>query len=79
MPEPLVGEEVLLRLYRDANYAGDGSNRRSRTGFFIFLNEAPIYAVALKQTIKFYTGMNFQSCLTLTLIWLVILMTQYSE
>ena len=35
MPEPL-GEEVLLRLYVDADYAGDGSNRRSRTGFFVF-------------------------------------------
>ena len=32
-----------------------------------------------KMFIKFYTGMNFQSCFTLTLIWLVIFMTQYSE
>jgi hypothetical protein len=41
MPEPLGGE-VILRLFVDADYAGDGANRRSRTGFFIYLNESPI-------------------------------------
>ena len=41
MPEPL-GKEVLLRLYMDADYTGDGSNRISRSGFFVFLNKAPI-------------------------------------
>ena len=51
MPEPL-GEEVLLCLYVDADYAaGDGSNRRSRTtGFFVFLNKAPKCWHAKKQT-----------------------------
>ena len=36
--------------YVDADYAGDGSNRRSRTGFFVFLNEAPICWHSKKQT-----------------------------
>ena len=45
MPEPL-GYEVILRLYVDADYAGDNVNRRSRTGFFIFLNNAPIIWVS---------------------------------
>ena len=41
MPEPL-GSEVIMRVFVDADYAGDNANRRSRTGFIIFLNEAPI-------------------------------------
>ena len=49
MPKPL-GLEVILRLFVDADYAGDGANRRSRTGFFIFLNEAPIAWFSKKQT-----------------------------
>ena len=49
MPKPLGGE-VILRLYVDADYAGDGANRRSRTGFFVFLNEAPIAWFSKKQT-----------------------------
>ena len=49
MPKPL-GAEVILRLYVDADYAGDGSTRRSRTGFFVFLNEAPIFWLSKKQT-----------------------------
>ena len=49
MPDPLGGE-VLLRLFVDADYAGDGATRRSRTGFIIFLNEAPIYWFSKKQT-----------------------------
>lgn len=36
MPEPL-GKEVILRLYVDADYAGDGANRRSRTGFITYM------------------------------------------
>ena len=41
MPEPL-GPEVIMRMFVDADYAGNGANRRSRTGFFIYLNEVPI-------------------------------------
>ena len=48
MPEPL-GSDVILRMYVDADYAGDGANRRSQTGFFIFMNEAPIVWHSKKQ------------------------------
>ena len=37
VPKPL-GPEVIMRLFVDANYTGDGANRKSRTRFFIFLN-----------------------------------------
>ena len=49
MPEPL-GQEVHIRLFVDADYAGDGANRRSRTGFFIFINSAPIVWFSKRQT-----------------------------
>jgi hypothetical protein len=49
MPKPLGGE-VYLRLFVDADYAGDGANRRSRTGFFIFLNESPIAWYSKRQS-----------------------------
>ena len=41
MPDPL-GSEMIMRLFVDADYAGDNANRRSRTGFFIFLQNSPI-------------------------------------
>jgi hypothetical protein len=40
-PEPL-GKEVVLRCFVDADHAGDKLSRRSRTGFIIFMNGAPI-------------------------------------
>ena len=40
-PKPR-GLEVDLRLFVDSDHAGDQLIRRSRTGFFIFLNNAPI-------------------------------------
>ena len=49
MPEPL-GKEVILRLYVDADYAGDGANRRSRTGFITYMNEAPIQWYSKRQS-----------------------------
>ena len=48
MPEPL-GRVVDLRLYVDSSHANDKSNRRSRTGFFIFLNSALIQWCSKKQ------------------------------
>ena len=48
MPEPL-GKEVDLRLYVDSSHANDKSNRRSRTGFFVFLNSALIQWCSKKQ------------------------------
>jgi hypothetical protein len=34
------GKDVDLRLYVDADHAGEKLTRRSRTGYFIFLNSA---------------------------------------
>jgi hypothetical protein len=36
------GKDADLRMYVDSNHAGDKQTRRSRTGFIIFLNMAPI-------------------------------------
>merc|ERR1712115_194982 len=49
MPEPL-GSDVIMRVFVDADYAGDNANKRSRTGFVIFLNEAPIAWYSKKQS-----------------------------
>ena len=35
-----LGPEVIMRKFVDSDYVGDGANRRSRTGFFVFLNGA---------------------------------------
>jgi hypothetical protein len=40
-PEP-HGKEVDIRVFVDAEHAGDKITRRSRTGFIIFINNAPI-------------------------------------
>jgi hypothetical protein len=40
-PDPL-GKEVVIRCFVDAYHAGDKLSRRSRTGFIIFVNGAPI-------------------------------------
>jgi hypothetical protein len=47
-PKPL-GKEVDLRLFCDSDHAGDRKTRRSRTGFFIFLNSAMIRAYSKRQ------------------------------
>jgi hypothetical protein len=47
-PTPL-GREVNLRLFVDSDHAGDHMARRLRTGFFIFLNMAPILWLSRKQ------------------------------
>ena len=36
------GKDVDLRLYVDSDHAGEKLTRRSRTGYFIFMNSAPI-------------------------------------
>jgi len=48
MPEPR-GKEVDLRLFVDSDHAGDQRTRRSRTGYFIFLNSAPVAWLSKKQ------------------------------
>lgn len=44
-----LGPAVYLRLKVDADHAGDKAMRRSRTGFFIFLNSAPIAWMSKRQ------------------------------
>ena len=43
------GKEVDLRLYVDSDHAGEELTRRSRTGFFIFLNMAPVVWFSKRQ------------------------------
>ena len=47
-PEPR-GFGFKMRAYVDSDHAGDAITRRSRTGFLIFLNNAPIYWTSKKQ------------------------------
>lgn len=44
------GKAVDIRLYVDADFAGDKSTRRSRSGFIMYLNSAPISWLSKKQT-----------------------------
>ena len=39
-----------MRVYVDADHAGETLTRRSRTGYIVFLNNAPIYWYSKKQT-----------------------------
>ena len=48
MPEPR-GKSVDLRMFVDSDHAGDKRERRSRTGFFIFLNSALVGWTSKKQ------------------------------
>ena len=48
-PQP-HGKEMVIRCFVDADHAGDLLTRRSRTGFLIYLNNAPIYWYSKKQT-----------------------------
>jgi len=44
------GVGMTMRAFVDSEHAGDITMRRSRTGFNIFLNSAPIYWFSKKQT-----------------------------
>jgi hypothetical protein len=48
MPQPR-GMGFVLRAKVDADHAADTVTRRSRTGFLVFLNSAPIYWLSKKQ------------------------------
>jgi hypothetical protein len=48
MPQPL-GPSMTMRVFVDINHAGDQLTCRLRTGFIIFLNNAPIYWSSKKQ------------------------------
>ena len=49
MPEPR-GVGFTIRAKVDADHASDSVTRRSRTGFLVFLNSAPVYWHSKKQT-----------------------------
>ena len=49
MPEPR-GLGFVMRSFVDADHATDSITRRSRTGFLVYLNSAPIYWMSRKQT-----------------------------
>ena len=42
--------EMIITVFVDADHEGDIVSRRSRTGFVVFLNGAPIYWMSKKQT-----------------------------
>ena len=44
------GKDVDLRMFVDSDHAGDKLTRRSRTGFVIYLNKAPIVWFSKKQS-----------------------------
>jgi hypothetical protein len=46
---PPRGKDVDLRLFVDSDHAGDHQTRRSRTGFFIMMNQAPIVWYSKRQ------------------------------
>ena len=49
MPAPR-GLGFVMHVFVDADHAGDSITRRSRTGFLVYLNMAPIYWMLKKQT-----------------------------
>jgi hypothetical protein len=49
MPEPR-GVGFTMRAFVDSDHAGELTTRRSRTGYIIFLNSAPIYWFSKRQT-----------------------------
>ena len=45
-----LGKMVDIRMFVDSDHAGDKLARRSRTGFFSFINGAPVMWLSKKQT-----------------------------
>ena len=44
-----LGSKFLIRVFVDASFAGCKLTRRSRTGFVLFLNRAPVFYFSKKQ------------------------------
>ena len=44
-----LGKEFFIRVFVDADFAGDDISRRSRIGFLVMLNGAPVYWHTKKQ------------------------------
>ena len=49
-PPATKGKGFVMRAFVDSDHAGDSLTRRSRTGFMVFLNSAPIHWFSKKQT-----------------------------
>ena len=49
MPKPL-GLEMIVRVFVDADFAGNQVSRRSRTGFIVMMNMALIYWLSCKHS-----------------------------
>jgi hypothetical protein len=47
-PEP-CGQSVNIRMYVDSNHAGEKRTRRSRTGFFVFINQGLMQWISKRQ------------------------------
>ena len=45
------GQGFVIRVFVDADHAGDSITRRSRTAFIIYLNCVPVYWLSKKQVI----------------------------
>ena len=48
MPRPR-GKGFVIRCFVDADHAGDSVTRKSRTGFIVYLNNAPVYWYSKRQ------------------------------
>ena len=48
MPQPR-GRGFVIRCFVDADHAGDEITRRSRTGFIVYINNAPVYWYSKRQ------------------------------
>lgn len=49
LPQP-CGLEFVMRAFVDADHASDSVTGRLRTGFLVYLNNAPVYWMSKKQT-----------------------------
>ena len=65
---------LILRVYSDANWAGDPTNHRSTTGYFFLLSSSLISQRSKKQSIMahFSTEMEYRALAdtTFELLWL---------
>ena len=50
MPE-VRGATLTMQVFVDSDHAGNTTTQRSRTGFMIFLNSAPIFWFSKKHTL----------------------------
>ena len=48
IPKP-IGKHFTMRVYVDSDHAGDKLTHQYRTGFIVYLNNAPIYWSSKKQ------------------------------